>query len=225
MGFLLSKTGLFPPAGSRAASQIILNVTLPSLLFAKIIPSFNSDNVKAIGPIFLVDCVYMALCGLFAIALRAFVPTPRNFRWGLIAAGIWSNAGDLPTSVVLTVCSSAPFKGQADADLAVAYVALLILLFYVTLFPLRGTLLIERDYTHPPKDVPDDEEAAAVTRSTALARLTNVARKAGAGMRRRRGRDDTSDTRPEDKEGEGGTATSKMEGTGFVPLRSVYARS
>lgn len=41
-------------------------------------------------------------------------------------------------------------------------VSIFILVFYITLFPMRGTLLIERDYTHPPKEA-DDEEAYNVT--------------------------------------------------------------
>jgi len=75
---------------------------------------------------------------------------------------------------------STPFAGQADADLAVAYVAIFILLFFrasestfcghptllippsatVTLFPFRGTVLIQRDYTHPPKEVEDEENVS-----------------------------------------------------------------
>ncbi|KAL8283723.1 hypothetical protein RQP46_005518 [Phenoliferia psychrophenolica] len=49
-GFALTRSDMFPVSGSRAASQIILNVTLPSLLFSKIVPSFNSTNISAFGP-------------------------------------------------------------------------------------------------------------------------------------------------------------------------------
>ena len=93
-GFSLAKTGLFPPAGSRSASQIILNITLPSLLFSKVVPSFNQENVKAIGPIFLVGIIYMSISAVAAGLIRVFAPTPRNFRYGLIAASIWSNWGE-----------------------------------------------------------------------------------------------------------------------------------
>ncbi|GAA5954599.1 hypothetical protein JCM21900_006078 [Sporobolomyces salmonicolor] len=160
-GFSLSRHDLFPPAASRGASQVILNVTLPALLFSKIVPSFTSDNVAAIGPIMLVGAVYMGISLALGLVIRAVFPTPKNFRFGLLAAATWSNWGDLPTSVVQTVCASAPFSGTTDANLAVAYVAIFILLFYVTLFPLQGIHLIERDYTHPPKPLPSLEDGVA----------------------------------------------------------------
>ncbi|KAM0790694.1 hypothetical protein ACM66B_004552 [Microbotryomycetes sp. NB124-2] len=225
MGFWMSKSGLLPPAGSRAASQIILNVTLPSLLFAKILPSFTPDNVKAIGPIVLVDIFYMVLSGLFALLIRLCLPVPRNFRWGLFAASMWSNQGDLPINVVATICSAAPFAGQRDADLAVAYVSIFILVFYVTMFPLKGTLFISRDYTHPPKEDPDDEEASGMSR-TPFNKLAHAAR---SGLRKRR-------RQAELEEGKIAAVDDKLEAaedeknasnrlavppTGFAPLRRI----
>lgn len=49
IGFILSRTGLFPAAASKGASQAILNCTLPALLFAKIIPSITQQNAPSIG--------------------------------------------------------------------------------------------------------------------------------------------------------------------------------
>ncbi|KDE09543.1 hypothetical protein, variant [Microbotryum lychnidis-dioicae p1A1 Lamole] len=157
-GYFLSRSGLFPVAGSRAASQIILNVTLPALMFAKIVPSFTSESVKAIGPIFLVGLVYMGFSFLMGFIILQLFPSPKNFRYGILAAAAWSNWGDLPTSVVQTVCLSAPFAGQADADLAIAYVAIFILIFYITLFPMRGTWFIQADYTRVKPSSDDEEE-------------------------------------------------------------------
>ncbi|GAA5959849.1 hypothetical protein JCM10213_008314, partial [Rhodosporidiobolus nylandii] len=134
------------------------------------------------GPIFLIGFVYLALSLLLGVLVRVFLPTPRNFRWGILAAATWSNWGDLPTSVVQTICAGAPFAGPGDADLAVAYVAIFILVFYLTLFPMRGIHLIERDYTHPPKPLPD-LEGAGPTASQSGAFM----RKLGGAVRRRRG--------------------------------------
>ncbi|SCZ89290.1 BZ3500_MvSof-1268-A1-R1_Chr1-1g01084 [Microbotryum saponariae] len=187
-GYFLSRSGLFPVAGSRAASQIILNVTLPALMFAKIVPSFTSENVKAIGPIFLVGLVYMGLSFLMGFIILQLCPSPKNFRYGILAAAAWSNWGDLPTSVVQTVCLSAPFAGQADADLAIAYnvtaAAIFILIFYITLFPMRGTWFIQADYTRVKPSSDDEEEGVgantggwAGTREK-VSRLLNRRRKA-----------------------------------------------
>ncbi|GAA5859042.1 hypothetical protein JCM8547_003980 [Rhodosporidiobolus lusitaniae] len=182
IGYALSRTGLFPAAASRGASQAILNCTLPALLFSKIIPSITPQNASAIGPIFLIGFVYLLLSLLLGVLVRVLCPTPRNFRWGLIAAATWSNWGDLPTSVVQTICASAPFSGTADADLAVAYVSIFILVFYLTLFPMRGIHLIERDYTHPARPLSDFEDNPQAAQSGALMR------KLGGAIRQRRGK-------------------------------------
>ncbi|KAK4057082.1 Protein M3 [Microbotryomycetes sp. JL221] len=184
MGFWMSWRGLLPPSGSRAASQIILNITLPSLLFSKILQSFTPDNVKVIGPILLVGIFYMIVPGLFAVLIRVCLPVPNNFRWGLIAAASWSNSGDLPIAVLSSIVGSSPFNGQRDADLAVAYCAIFILLFFVTMFPLRGTIFIERDYTHPIKSFSSSQDQESATVDKTL--LIKFATKARDGFRKRR---------------------------------------
>ncbi|KAI5481397.1 auxin efflux carrier transmembrane protein [Pseudohyphozyma bogoriensis] len=146
-GFCLTRAGYFPVAASRGASQIILLITLPSLLFAKIVPSFTSDNINAMGPIVLVAMFYIIMSFVFGLIIR----------WGILVASAWSNWGDLPTAFVSTITLSAPFNGTEDSNLSIAYVAIFILVFYVTLFPLRGIALIEFDYTRPPKELTDEE--------------------------------------------------------------------
>ncbi|GAA6043965.1 hypothetical protein JCM8097_004894 [Rhodosporidiobolus ruineniae] len=179
IGFALSRTGLFPAAASRGASQAILNCTLPALLFSKIVPSITPQNASSIGPIFLIGFVYLGISGLLGLLIRSLFPTPRNFRYGILAAAIWSNWGDLPTSVVQTICASAPFSGQADADLAVAYVSIFILVFYITLFPARGIWLIEADYTHPPKDLGDGAEPGATQSGVLFRKIGGLVRRRG----------------------------------------------
>ncbi|GAA5922000.1 hypothetical protein JCM3775_003456 [Rhodotorula graminis] len=186
IGVWLTRKGLFPIPAARGASQVILNVTLPALLFAKITPSINGENAQAIGPIFLVALVYMIISFVLGTIVRLVCPTPRNFRWGLLAAATWSNWGDLPTSVVQTVCASAPFSGPQDADLAIAYVSIFILVFYITLFPMRGIHLIERDYTHPARVLSEEEAEAHAARSP-LHSLRGIGRNVGGLVRRRRG--------------------------------------
>lgn len=69
VGFLLTKTGRFPASGTRAASVLILNMTLPCLLWSKIVPSFNNDNISALGPIILTAFFYQGLsCALGMVA-------------------------------------------------------------------------------------------------------------------------------------------------------------
>jgi hypothetical protein len=45
-------------------------VTLPALLFSKIVPSFTAENIGALGPIFLVGLVYQFLSAFLGVIVR-----------------------------------------------------------------------------------------------------------------------------------------------------------
>ena len=48
-GFIITKADIFPPIAARGAGQVALNITLPSLLFSKLVTAFTKDNIKAFG--------------------------------------------------------------------------------------------------------------------------------------------------------------------------------
>ncbi|GAA5952432.1 hypothetical protein JCM3765_001971 [Sporobolomyces pararoseus] len=147
LGFLLIKRNIVPRDGINVFSHLIVNVTLPCLLFSKIVPSFTSDNIGALGPIFLVGGVYQILAGFLGLIARSFTPTPRRYRYGLIAAFTFSNWGDLPIGVISSIMTSAPFNADTDEALGIAYVAIFILINYISQFPLQGLRLVALDYT------------------------------------------------------------------------------
>lgn len=49
-GFAITKADIFPATAAAGAGQVLLNITLPSLMFSKIVPAFTSENVGALGP-------------------------------------------------------------------------------------------------------------------------------------------------------------------------------
>ena len=48
-GFVITKVDLFPTVAARGAGQIVLNITVPCLMFSKIVPAFSPDNIPALG--------------------------------------------------------------------------------------------------------------------------------------------------------------------------------
>jgi hypothetical protein len=110
-GFIITKADIFPPVASRGAGQIALNITLPALLFSKLVPAFNTDNVKAIGwpdafkndidpeiqtgPLALVALLYELMGVALAWIVRKFFWVPHRFRYGILIAGGWGNVGDV----------------------------------------------------------------------------------------------------------------------------------
>ncbi|KAG8697454.1 Protein M3 [Ceratobasidium sp. 394] len=157
-GYFLTKADLFGAVAARGAGQVLLNIFLPSLLFSKIVPGFTTQNIVALGPLILVACIYQLYGFLIAWTVRKVFWVPRRFHNGILAAGVWSNWGDLPTAVIMSMTASAPFS-KGDSDVAVAYLSAFILVFFVTLFPFGGHQLIAKDYADGamPADTDDDE--------------------------------------------------------------------
>ncbi|KAI0074810.1 auxin efflux carrier transmembrane protein [Panus rudis PR-1116 ss-1] len=154
-GFTLAKADIFPVVAARGAGQLMLNVALPCLMFSKIVPAFNSDNIGALGPLVVVSLLYQVLGLIIAWITKQVFWVPHRFRYGILVAGGWGNYGDIPTSVVMSMTASAPFDASRDQTVAIAYVSVFLLVFFLTLFPLGGHRLIAKDYVGP--DVEDEE--------------------------------------------------------------------
>lgn len=45
----MARHGMLSPAGSKVISGLILNYTLPALLFAKMVTCVNLENVRELG--------------------------------------------------------------------------------------------------------------------------------------------------------------------------------
>nr|GAT44866.1 auxin efflux carrier transmembrane protein [Mycena chlorophos] len=163
-GFALTKADLLPAVAARGTGQILLNITLPSLMASKIIPAFTSQNISALGPLVLVALIYEALGVLIAWVVRLLFWVPHRFRWGIIVAGGWSNWGDIPTAVVMSITAAAPFNGEADQTLSVAYIAGFILVFMITFFPMGGSHMVGRDYVGPDVEPEEVREATNARR-------------------------------------------------------------
>ncbi|KAL9710416.1 Protein M3 [Leucoagaricus gongylophorus] len=155
-GFIITKADIFPPIAARGAGQVALNITLPSLLFSKLVTAFTKDNIKAFGPLVFVAVLYEALGVLLAWIIKQFFWVPHRFRYGILVAGGWGNVGDVSTAVLLSLTGNAPFQGTQDQNLAVAYISVFILVFTITLFPCGTHRVLAWDFVGP------DEEPEAV---------------------------------------------------------------
>lgn len=86
---------MFPPAASRGASQVSMNVALPALLFANVVPAFTPSNISALGPLFLIAFTYQAIGFLCGLLVREFCYVPRDFWQGIVVLTGMSNWGNL----------------------------------------------------------------------------------------------------------------------------------
>lgn len=97
-GYFLAKKGLFPAVASKGASQVAMNISLPALVFANIVPAFTPQNISALGPLFLTAFTYMFFGFLGGAIIREFCYVPRNFWQGIMVLTGMSNWGNLRKS-------------------------------------------------------------------------------------------------------------------------------
>ncbi|KAG2098716.1 auxin efflux carrier [Suillus discolor] len=171
-GFGITKAGLLPAMASRGMGQVIINVMVPSLMFSTIIPSFHSSNIAELGPLVIIAVIYMLIGITLSWIIKQLFWVPHRFRYGILMAGGWANIGDIPISVALSVTASAPFNGTNDENLAVGYIAVFMLVFYITLFPLGAYRLIIMDFDGPDLDNDRVKERLSAKHSRILSRLT-----------------------------------------------------
>ncbi|WWC87859.1 uncharacterized protein L201_002756 [Kwoniella dendrophila CBS 6074] len=136
LGFFATKRGWLTAAGAKGLGAIVIQVTLPALLFSSMVTAFTPENIKAFGPLVIVAVSYQLLGLIFAWFIREIFYVPIDFRWGILVSGLTSNWGNLPTAIVQTMAKEAPFNPAKDVDLGVAYIAIFIFIMNSTFWGL-----------------------------------------------------------------------------------------
>lgn len=170
-GFGITKAGLLSATAARGMGLVIINVTTPNLMFSTIVPSFDSSNITELGPLVIVALIYMLIGITLSWIIKQLFWVPHRFRHGILVAGGWANIGDIPISVTLSVMASAPFNGTDDENLAVGYIAVFILVFSVTLFPLGGHRCVMMDFDGPDLENHQVKERLSTKHAKTLSRL------------------------------------------------------
>ncbi|KAI0830249.1 auxin efflux carrier [Trametes gibbosa] len=134
-GYVLVKIGMFPPAASRGLSIISINIALPALIFANIVPSFTLANISALGPVILIASIYMFSEFAMGMIIREVCYVPRNFWQGIVIMTGMSNWGNL---------------------LGVSYVSIFTVCYHICFWVGGGAHSLSWDYL---PGVPQGEEA------------------------------------------------------------------
>lgn len=77
------------------------NITLPCLMFSKIVPAFTPQNISVLGPLVTVALIYESLGLLTAWLVKRFCWVPHRFRYGIICAGAFGNYSDVRKQVAM----------------------------------------------------------------------------------------------------------------------------
>ncbi|SJL12404.1 uncharacterized protein ARMOST_15831 [Armillaria ostoyae] len=138
------------------------------------VPAFTSDNIGALGvqaahsrhanivpsQSLKLTARSSALSVGIAWLTKQLFWVPHRFRYGILVAGGWANYGDIPTAVIMSITGAAPFNGESDQNLSVAYISVFILYYMITFFPMGGNKVIAWDFKGP--DVEPEEVMESV---------------------------------------------------------------
>ncbi|KAH7039170.1 auxin efflux carrier [Linnemannia elongata] len=149
-GAIMAKHGLLTPAGAKVVAGLILNYTLPALLFAKMLACVNQDNAEELVLVALVAVGIMLMGGFLGLLIQRTGLIPKRLHWGIVAATMFTNFGDLPISIILAVSDHPPFL-VGDGARGTAYSSVFIAVFYLFLFPFGGYKLIRIDHVKESK--------------------------------------------------------------------------
>ncbi|KAF9578342.1 Protein M3 [Lunasporangiospora selenospora] len=144
-GALMARRGLLTPAGAKVVAGLILNYTLPALLFAKMLSCVSMDNIVELGYVAIVAVFLILMGAAMGFLIQKTGLVPKRLHRGIIAATMFTNFGDLPISILLAVSDHPPFI-VGDGARGTAYSSVFIAVFYLFLFPLGGYRLIRYDH-------------------------------------------------------------------------------
>jgi auxin efflux carrier family protein len=163
----------------KGMSATVINVFMPCLLFSKTVPSFTSDNLGEVGVLILTSVFYQGILLLYnpidiSLRLNLCFDCPMchaitilaiwsSFCWNLFKLGysvlyikLICATGDIPLAFVMTLTAAQPFTTE-DQSLGIAYISIIIVWCFLTMFPFGGWMLVKRDFEIPL--VPPDLEA------------------------------------------------------------------
>ncbi|KAG0327877.1 hypothetical protein BGZ99_006682 [Dissophora globulifera] len=146
----MARHGLLTPAAGKGVADLILNYCLPTLLFSKMITAVDVDNVHELGIPALMAVGYICMGGVFGLLIQRTGLVPKRLHWGVVAACMFSNFGDLPISIILAVTDHPPFV-VGDGSRGASYTTMFLSIFFVCLYPLGGYRLVKYDHVKETK--------------------------------------------------------------------------
>ena len=106
----------------------------------------DQSRLPQVGVLVITSVLYMLIGLVFGYIVRTVTKIPQGWRYGVLAAGAFSNWGDLPLVLIGTIVSTAPFNGAIDEAKGLSYVAVYIFVQTTVLFPMNGIWLVGRDF-------------------------------------------------------------------------------
>lgn len=150
LGVVATFNGVFDSKGISDMGRLVYRITLPSLLFSKILKEFSLDKLRLLYwlPVF---CVLHALLAYTISHVLGVVLRISPFEMRVVLGSLmFGNVGALAIAVVTTLCSSEPLVSEVGPicqSRAVSYVAFYLITQNLLMFSWGEALLFAKTTT------------------------------------------------------------------------------
>ncbi|KAG7863140.1 hypothetical protein KL939_000459 [Ogataea angusta] len=164
VGFWLARKNILSVDTTKNISSIAIMVTMPALLFNKIITNIDNSDIAQIGTIAFLGIFNMLGGGLLCFLAGLVTRSPKRWYGGLISVGMFPNISDLPIAYLQSLEGSGVVS---DVDRGVAFNCIYTVIQLIGQFNCGLYKLIEWDFRDAFKNAgekkPGDEEQTVST--------------------------------------------------------------
>ena len=149
IGYAAKRIGLLKSEDSIPLNKIVINITIPALIF---LAMYGADlsNISVLIPITLICIVTGSLCGLIIYLLSRAKGYSKKTKWTLVGTSTLINSGFLGYQIVLGVFGANGLVKAVFYDMGSTILFLCLGIFFILLFGGKYTSIIKRTLLFPP---------------------------------------------------------------------------
>jgi len=149
IGYAAKRIGLLKSEDSIPLNKIVINITIPALIF---LAMYGADlsNISVLIPITLICIVTGSLCGLIIYLLSRAKGYSKKTKWTLVGTSTLFNSGFLGYPIVLGVFGANGLVKAVFYDMGSTILFLCLGIFFIILFGGKYTSIIKRTLLFPP---------------------------------------------------------------------------
>ena len=149
IGYAAKRIGLLKSEDSIPLNKIVINITIPALIF---LAMYGADlsNISVLIPITLICIVTGSLCGLIIYLLSRAKGYSKKTKWTLVGTSTLFNSGFLGYPIVLGVFGANGLVKAVFYDMGSTILFLCLGIFFILLFGGKYTSIIKRTLLFPP---------------------------------------------------------------------------
>lgn len=165
-GLYLGKKGIMTKPGAKLLSTMSMKVTIPCLLFSRVLPSVDLKLISAVWPMLFFPLIFVSVGAFFGWLVVLITRPADDFRAGTIAAVAFGNSTGMPILLLSVIGTQLKYLWDSGTDVAqgihvddpVVYLSVYLLTYPIIQWVVGGWLLQpvskKAPVDPPPVDLP-----------------------------------------------------------------------